>query len=696
VSAVGRLARDRYFIEQSELVVRHFKRLIGRPYDYVIEKISKGDRAFLEFEDRIRRAEDGRILVTVGERDVSVIEIASHLLGKIVEDTQFLLKKRGEDIDTLTISLPAGFEDSQRQDTIEAARMAGLKDIKIEVIEEPTAAAIAKELDKVEGNIMVIDVGAGTTDVIIGYMETSGESLKLITTTRECDDLVGGIDMDNKILEYILENDTHLPKLSDIYPVLDLDQRLRLSAKIEEAKIIASRDGSSTISTRIRLEGKRSKQVSVPLVRAQLSDIVAPIIDGYTTEGDHQKGVRPVVMRALLKAAGGNLKAIPKVIKELEHVILVGGPCRMECMCTMFKDVFRDNENIIQQIDNIDPMDRFFMEGVAQGSALAQVKGIDVTASVTWTVSIYPITTGVTPVIMAGTPYVRGKVVTRSVGIPIHEGSNQLCLLVQKESQPTGEWTMRNHIINVPQDGELKVTLVCGEVGVEADRISVEGCKLPGVIHFPQMSSTTTLGTFLEKGFRRHLGIAKELRKLAAWAREPLVRWLLPQVGTVSGAEDLTNERLSIPEFDLKKCDDIDIDKESHLTETDIDLALNKGYFEMRNKVVMERDLLSERAEEVLGNILPFLIHPASTKELINEAKKLLNSGRNCTPCKPYCQQLTEWLHQLELTPGDSAIASATVTSLGALADCLYNQKVISEEEFSQVKNVCWGFYAGG
>ena len=112
-------------------MVRHFKRLIGRPYDYVVQQISKGNRAFSEFENRISQAEDGLILVKVGEKEVSVAEIASHLLRKIVEDTRFLLKKGGEDIGGLTISLPAGFDDSQRQATVQAAIMAGLEDTKI-------------------------------------------------------------------------------------------------------------------------------------------------------------------------------------------------------------------------------------------------------------------------------------------------------------------------------------------------------------------------------------------------------------------------------------------------------------------------------------------------------------------------------------------------------------------------------------
>jgi molecular chaperone DnaK len=695
VSVAGLLARERYFSGQSDLVVRHFKRLIGRPYDHVIEQISKGDRAFSEFQGRIKRSTDGLILVTVGERDISVIEIASHLLRKIVNDAQILFQNRGENIDSVAISLPAGFDDSQRQATIEAAKLAGLKGINIQVIEEPTAAAVARGLGKIEGKIMVIDVGAGTTDVITGHMEATHDGLQLIMTSRECDDVLGGIDMDNLILNYIFKNDTGFPKLEDIFYELETDQRLRLMGKIEEAKISASRDGSGAISIRLSVGKTESKQIHVPLDEVTLSNIVAPIINGYETGNNHLKGVRPVIERALLKAAGGNPITVPKVVDEIQWLILVGGPCRMRCLHQMLKDVFKRNQSLIMQIDSIDRTDRFLLEGVAQGAALSQVKGIDVTTSVPWTVSILH-QSGVTPVIGTGTPYIRGQGTSRSVSIAVHQGSNLLWILSQKDSQPTREWSMHSHIVNVPQDGNLKVNLKWGEGGVETDKASVEGCGLPGSIEFPQMSNTTTLGTELENRYKWYLTVAKDLRQLIELAREPLVRWLVPQVGTASEAERRTDEWLRVSEFDLRQSEGIDVDTEGHLADAEIELAMKAGYFEMRQQVAAEHGLLSTRAAEVLDKVLPLLVSqtPATAEELINEANKLLNVSRNCSPCMQFWQQLTQWSHRLELAPGDHAVASATATALGALADCLHNQQVISEEEFSHVQDVCWRFHS--
>jgi len=464
LSVVGLIARGNYFSGSgtSELVIRHFKRLIGKPYDYIAEEIANGSRAFSEFEGRIKQAEDGLVLVTLGERDISVTEIASYLLKKIVEDTQVLLRKRGENIDAVTISLPAAFDDSQRQATMEAAKMAGLTNMDIHVIEEPTAAAIAKGLVGVQGDFMVVDVGAGTTDVIIGHIDTSKDGLRLVMTGRDCDDELGGMDMDNLILEYIKQNDTEPPMFKEIYPELSINQRLPFMGRIEELKIGASRDGNSTLSTVLPTTPR--KRIRVPLDEPELARIVAPVIDGHK-DGRHLKGVRPVVERALLAAAGGKKSAIPSVVRQIEHLIVVGGPCRMECMHTMLRDVFRENEKIVQQLDSIDRRDSFFMEGVAQGAALSQGKGLDVTTVVTHTISIFYLT-GKAPVIPAGTPYRRGRNVSRSVTIPVHEGSNPLWVLSEKEGRTTREWSMRRHSVHVPQKGDLKVTLEIGRAHV--------------------------------------------------------------------------------------------------------------------------------------------------------------------------------------------------------------------------------------
>jgi len=678
------------------LVIRHFKRLIGRPFDYVDKQISQGNRAFSEFGDRIKRSNDGSVLFTIGEKDISVVEIASCLLRKIVEDSQAFTQKWGEKIDSAVVTLPAGFDDSQRQDTIEATKLAGLEGIDITVIEEPSAAAVARGLVGIEGKIMVVDVGAGTTDVIVGYMEQTQYGPHLTMTGRDCDDVLGGIDMDNLILDHIRNIDTGSPKLEDIFNELKADQRLRLMGKIEEAKIVASRDGAASVSINLSVGGAKPKRIHVPLDEVTLSEIVKPLIDGYKVN-NHNKGVKPVVERALLKAAGGNLSTVPKVVDEIEWLILIGGPCRMRCLHQMLKDVFKRNANIIVQIDNIDRTDRLIKEAVAHGAALSQVKGIDVTNSVPHTVSIFH-KSGLTPAIAAGTPFARGQGTSRSVSLPATKGSNLIWILSQKDSQPAREWSMHSHLINVPREGKMKVNLRWGEGGVETDKASVEGGGLPSSIDFPQVSNKTTLGAELEGRHKWYLSIAKDLRRLMEMAREPLVRWFVTQGATVTEAERQTDELLRVSELDLKKCDDINVDTEGYLTDEDIDIAGRSGYLEMRQQAMIERGLVSARAAEVLdGVILPILIDqtPVTPDELISEANALLSVSQNCSKCVQFWQQLNQWSHKLELVPNDHGVAAATATALGALADCLYEQQIISQEQLNHIQDICWRFYGG-
>jgi molecular chaperone DnaK (HSP70) len=694
-SAAGRPASDR-FIEAggSDLVVRYFKRLIGRNYDYVMGQIMQGNRAFSEFKGRIKPATDGSILITVGERDISIEEVASHLLRKIMGDAQILLQNRGEHIDSVTISFPAGFEDSQRQATIRAARMAGLKGVDIQVIEEPTAAAVAKGLKEVEGSIIVVDVGAGTTDVIIGHMEARGDGLQLIMTSRECDDVLGGIDMDNLILNYVLVNDTGSPKLKDVLDGLATDQRLRLMRNIEDAKIIASRDGASAISIGLSAGSFGFKRVNVPLDEATLSKIAAPMIDGYMTGNNYLKGVKPVIERALLKAAGGNQAAVPKVIEEIQWLILVGGPCRMKVLHQMLREVFKTNKAVMVQIDHINPLDSFFKEGVARGAALSQMKGIEVSTAVPYNISILH-QSGKTPVIAAATPYNRVNGISRSVMIPMHQGSNRIWILSEKENNPARDWTLKGHLVNVPQEGNLTVNLKWAEGGIESATMSVEGCGLPGAIGFPPKSTATTLEKQMDERYRWYFTVAKDLRKLVGVARDPVVRLFVPRVSTATEAERLADEWLRVSEADLRQSENIDVDAQCHLTNQEIELAMKTDYFEMRKQVAIQRGLLSPEATEVLDRALSIVIpqSPTSTEQLISEANKLLNSSQNCSPCIPYWQQLTQWLHQLQLARDNHSVASATATAMGALADCLYKEKVITEEEFFHIQGVCWSFH---
>jgi len=636
VSAVGLPARERYHSGQSELVVRHFKRLIGRPYDYVSKRTDGGDRAFLEFKGRILRADDGFVLLRVGERNISITEIASHLLRRMVEDAQVLLKKRGEAVDRVTISLPASFDDLQRQATTAAAKMAGLE-CDVEVIEEPTASTIAKGLGEAQGNIMVVDIGAGTTDVIIGRVETTREGLRLVTSARRGDNELGGIDMDNLILEYIIREDDQSPKLRDLLPDLDMNERLRLMGKIEEAKISASQGLHAVVSTSLPTGRGGRKRLNVPLDETTLAGIVAPLVNGNLKGGDRPKGVRVVAEWALLQAAGGNPSAIPKVVNEIEHLILVGVPCRMECMHVMLKDLFKMREDLVRQIDDIDHRDSFFVEGVAKGAAMSASGVVDVRALVPWSVNVFSNAVGKRLVIAEGTPYKRGEGISRSVSIPVHAGSNQVWILSQQKHDKR-EWSMHSHLVNVPNDGDLQITLVWGEGGAEAGKARVEGCGLPNTIELPQTSDNASLGALLESDLNWYLRAAKDLKRLVGMALDTLERQVLPQVGNSLDAERIVDGWLYVSDSDLKRCEAIEPERDGTITEAEIDLALDKGYSGMREQLSINGDLMSDQAVQVLDRALSTLLTkpPTSTSELIREGKGLLELAESCTACSPF------------------------------------------------------------
>ncbi|MFW6116501.1 MAG: Hsp70 family protein [bacterium] len=679
-STAGLLARERHLSGQSSLVVRHFKRLLGRPYDHIMDRIRRGDRAFDEFKGRMRPAEDGLVLISVGEAWVSVTEVASHLLRKIIDDTKIQLDQLGEEIEGVTISLPAGIDDAQRQATVAAANAAGVPSSSIRVIEEPTAAAIAKGLDVVEGNIAVIDVGAGTTDVVIGHLTRTAAGLQLIVSTRECDDTLGGMDMDSLLLEHVVRADADEPQLRDILPDLDSTQLLPLLGKIEEAKVSASmEEGGGYISRRVVTRSGASKRVYSYLTKEDLSRVAAPVINGSGQANTRQKSIRQVVERALISAAGGDELRIEEVVKELQHVILIGGPCRMDLLRDMLKDVFRANEALVHQID-VDKDDRFFMEGVAQGAALSGGQGFEVTTTVPYSVSVFS-QAGTVVALPAGLPYQRDAGVAQTVQIQVHENSNQLWILSQRDAVPKWDWTMHSHVVNVPEAGELSVTLVWGEGGTETSKALVEGSGLPGAIGFPVVDKTTTLGAELERVLRWYVDFAKELRALS----QSVYNWLFEayrgQYGSDWATRHAVEAFLDTPDYVLEMCEALDVDRDGQLRDSDIEVALAHGSFEMREQALVSRGLLTMRCVESIRRHMELIWTPSTADELVTTAEDLLTLGERLSACSTFVSQLRQWLHQFRQSP-NPAHGAATATAAGALAQCIFSKGSITEEQY--------------
>jgi molecular chaperone DnaK len=265
-------------------------------------------------------------------------EISAMILQKIKQDAEAFL---GEKITKAVVTVPAYFNDNQRQATKDAGTIAGLEVMR--VINEPTAAALAYGLDK-KGiqKILVFDLGGGTLDVTIMEM---GEGVFEVLSTSG-DTQLGGTDMDNRIIDYIattFQREQGIDLRKDKMAV----QRLRDAA--EKAKI----ELSSTLQTNINLpfitaDQNGPKHLDMTLTRAKLEELVRDVVDRC------YPSMRQAISDAKLTAA------------EIDHIILVGGPTRMPMVQEMVRKFFgKEPER------GIDPMECVAMGAAIQGGVMA-------------------------------------------------------------------------------------------------------------------------------------------------------------------------------------------------------------------------------------------------------------------------------------------------------------------------------------
>ena len=286
----------------------------------------------------IKRKMGTKHRVTIKKKKYSPEEISAMILQKIKADSEEHL---GVEISKAVITVPAYFNDNQRQATIDAGKIAGLQVERI--INEPTAAALAYGLDKEgEYTAAVLDLGGGTFDVTI--MEMDNGVFDVISTSG--DNTLGGTDMDEAIIDYladIFKSDNGIDLRDD--PAAK--QRLRDAA--EKAKIELSNTLKSTINLPyIWSDSSGPKHLEHDLSRAKLESIVGPVI---------AKCEKPI------KRAFKDAKMKPG---EVDKVILVGGPTRMPTVQKAFeKFVGRKSER------GVDPMQCVAMGAAIQAGVLA-------------------------------------------------------------------------------------------------------------------------------------------------------------------------------------------------------------------------------------------------------------------------------------------------------------------------------------
>jgi len=340
---VGQIAK-RQAITNPENTVFAMKRLIGRKF---ASKEVQNDINFLPY--KIEQAQNGDIRIKMGDKSHSPAEISSFVLANIKNTAEQYL---GEKVTDAVITVPAYFNDSQRQSTKDAGKIAGLNVLRI--INEPTAASLAYGLDKkADEKIAVFDLGGGTFDVSILEI---GEGVFEVKATNG-DTHLGGEDFDLRMIEYLADEfkkDQGIDLRSDKMAL----QRLKEAA--EKAKMELSTSTETEVNLPfITADASGPKHLNIKLNRAKMEDLVADLLNRL--EGP---------CRTAMKDAGIN--------HDIDEVILVGGMTRMPAVQDRVKRIFGKEPHRGVNPDEVVAVGAAIQAGVLQGD-VKDVLLLDVT-----------------------------------------------------------------------------------------------------------------------------------------------------------------------------------------------------------------------------------------------------------------------------------------------------------------------------
>ncbi len=367
---------------------------------------------------------------SINGKDYSPEQISAFILQKIKRDAESYL---GDKVEKAVITVPAYFDDAQRQATKQAGEIAGLEVVR--VINEPTAAAFAYGIDKTgahDQKILVFDLGGGTLDVtIMEFSETDGQATFEVKSTSG-DTALGGKDMDQALIDFITNE---FKSQSGIDVTGDKMAMNRVREAAEKAKI----ELSTTLETDIILpfiaqDATGSKNLELKLTRAKLEDLIKPIVSK---------------MRAPLEQAIKDAHLTPA---DIQKIILIGGPTRMPIVQKFVEDY------IGKQVERgVDPM-----EAVAKGAAVqAGVLGGDVQGKEILLLDVTPLTLGLET--LGG---VRTALIDRNTTIP----------------------TSKSQIFSTAVDNQtsVQVHVLQGEREFAADNKSLGTFQLDGILPAPR------------------------------------------------------------------------------------------------------------------------------------------------------------------------------------------------------------------
>ncbi len=325
------------------------KRLIGRRFD---DPITKKDTELVPY--KIVKGSNGDAWVEAGGKDYSPSQISAFILQKMKETAEAYL---GENVTQAVITVPAYFNDAQRQATKDAGQIAGLEVLRI--INEPTAAALAYGLEKQDGKtIAVYDLGGGTFDISILEI---GDGVFEVKSTNG-DTFLGGEDFDAKIVNYLADKFKQKEGIDLRTDRLAL-QRLKEAA--EKAKIELSSASTTEVNQPFitaRMEGGTTTPLHLveTITRADLEKLVADLID---------RTIEPC--KKALKDAGVDAK-------DIADVVLVGGMTRMPRVREVVKEFFGKEPHTGVNPDEVVAMGAAIQAGVLQGD-VKDVLLLDVT-----------------------------------------------------------------------------------------------------------------------------------------------------------------------------------------------------------------------------------------------------------------------------------------------------------------------------
>ena len=414
---VGQVAK-RQAVTNPENTLFSVKRLMGRRFD---DAEVKGATNKLPY--KIVKGADGEAQVEMAGQAYGPPQVSSFVLQKIKQDAE---TKLGEKISQAVITVPAYFNDSQRQATKDAGTIAGLEVLRI--INEPTACSLAYGLDKskADATIAVFDLGGGTFDITILQM---GEGVFEVKSTNG-DTFLGGDDFDQAILDWLIQEfrqETGIDLSKDRMAL----QRLRDTA--ERAKV----ELSSVLETEINLpfitaDASGPQHLVKPLSRARLEQLVAALVD---------RTQQP----CLQAIADSGLSA-----EDIEEVILVGGMTRMPAVQQKVKELFGREPN-----RNVNPDEAVALGAAIQAGVLAGEVGDIVLLDVT------PLTLGLET--LGG---VLTTLIPRNTTIP----------------------TKMNEVFTTAADGQTSVDIhvLQGERTMAADNKSIGRFMLDGVLPSPR------------------------------------------------------------------------------------------------------------------------------------------------------------------------------------------------------------------